>query len=308
MGGSTESTSALIMYGGFMKNKKIIFILIPVIFIVLIILLFPKEEELYTKPVIEAYKNDELEFAEVLQGDLIKKANISLTVENIGEKQLSFAINDLAYKGIYVKQGDKVTKGQVLAELSADGKASSIADSSVLQMISPIDGVVTYVMDVEEDERSINNQTIIILNESERFVLSAYTEHWQYFNPGETYSATILGKEKNITVVEAKDVGGPELAQPTEDGASSRVYFVVEEEGLLLYGGIPGNITVTLDTRENVLYIPSKAVNLVNDEKIVYVENADGIRSIHSIETGMDTGSFVEVISGLSLGDKVIID
>lgn len=298
-------------YGGimkFMNKKRILFGVIAIVVIILIVILFPKEEELYTKPVIEAYKNDEMEFVEVAQGKLIKEANISLSVQNIGEKQLSFGISDLAYKGIYVKAGDKVTKGQKLAELSSEGKASLVADSSKLEMTAPFDGIVTYVLEPEDDERSIINQTVVIINESDRFVLSAYTEHWAYFKPGEKYTATIMGVEKEVTVVDATEVGIDKLEPPTEEGASSRVYFVIQEEGLLLYTGIPGTITVTLDTRDNCLYIPSRAVNIVNDEKIVYVENEDGIRSILSIETGMDTGNYVEVISGLSLGDKVIVD
>lgn len=291
-----------------MKNKKILLGLISVAVVILIILLFPEEEELYTKPVIEAYQNDELEFVEVKQGNLVKEANISLTVENIGEKQLSFGINDMAYKGIYVKEGDSITKGQKLADLSVVGNSSMVADSSVLEITAPFDGIVTYVMDIEEGERSIINQTVLIVNESNRFVISAYTEHWKYFKHGETYKATILGKEKNITVVDATEVGVDKIQDPTEEGASSRVYFTIQEDGLLLYSGIPGNINVILEEKENVLYIPSNAVNLVNGESIVYVENADGIRSIHSIETGLDTGNYVEVISGLSLGDKVIVD
>lgn len=291
-----------------MKTKKIIIGIISLIIIVLIVILFPKEEELYTKPVIEAYVNDELEFVEVMQGDLIKNANINLTVQNIGEKQLSFKINDLAYKGIYVHAGDTVTAGQVVAELSAEGSEELVADSSGLVLTSPFDGIVTYVLETEEGERSLNNQAVVIVNESNRFVLSAYTEHWNYFKPGETYTATILGKEKSVTVVDATEIGVDKVAFPSEEGSSARVYFIVQEEGLLLYSGIPGTITVTLDQRENVLYIPSNAVNLVNGEEIVYVENSDGIRSIHSIETGLDTGNFVEVVSGLSLGDKVIIE
>ena len=44
----------------------------------------------------------------VFSPQLVKSANISLSVQNIGEKQLSFSISDLAYKGIYVKEGDSV--------------------------------------------------------------------------------------------------------------------------------------------------------------------------------------------------------
>lgn len=291
-----------------MKHKKVIIPVVIVGIILIGILLFPKEEELYTKPVIEAYQNDELELVDVKQGDLIKKANINLTVQNIGEEQLSFNISDLAYEGIYVNEGDKVVAGQKLAELSPEGKEEFVADSSELELYAPFDGTVTYALDIDEGERSVNNQYVVIINESSRYVISAFTPYWDYFKKGETYNATILGKEKVLTVVDATEVGATKFPDPTEEGASARVYFTLEEEGLLLYSGIPGTLEVVLDERKNVLYIPSNAVNLVNGEEIVYVENADGIRSIHSITTGLDTGYFVEVVDGLSLDDKVIVD
>lgn len=292
-----------------MNLKKILIgISVLVVIIITIVLVLPKEEELYTKPVIEAYRNDELDLVEVKQGDLINKATINISVQNIGEKQLSFNISDLAYKGIYVKEGEWVTEGQLLAELSSKDREEFVADSSQLMLYAPCDGIVTYVLDVEEGERSINKQAVIIMNESNRFVVSAFTEHWDYFKVGEKYTASILGVEKEITAADAKDVGATEFEKPEEDGASYRVYFTIEEEGLLLYTGIPGTLEVVLEEKEDVLYIPTNAVNVVNGEEVVYVENQEGIRSILTIKTGLDNGNFVEVVEGLSLGDKVIMD
>ena len=291
-----------------MKIKRIIAIGIVLALIVACFFMLPKEEELYTKPVIEAYRNDDIKFVEVKQGDLIKSANISLSVQNIGEERLSFPYSDFSYKGIYVSEGEHVTKGQVLAELSPDGNEEFIADSSKLVITAPDDGIITYVMDIEDGEQSVSNQYIIIMNKSDKYVISAYTPHWKYFENGKTYKATINGVEKDITSIDPTEVGIDKLADPTEEGASSRIYFSLQEEGLLLYSGMSGNIEIVLEEKEDVLYIPSGAVNMVNGEEIVYVENSDGVRSILTISTGLDTGNLVEVTDGLSLGDKVIVE
>jgi len=290
------------------KNRKIIIIGLLVLFIILVFVLMPREEELYTTPVIEAYSNDELQFVDVKQGDLIKKATIGLTVQNNGEKQLSFNYNDLGYEGIYVKEGDSVKSGQLLAKLNPDGKEGFVADSSKLELKAPFDGIVTFALEIEEGERSINNQAVVIVNRSDEFVVSAFTPYWSYFETGQNYKGTILGKEMDLTVVNEEDIGVEKYDKPTEEGASSRVYFITKPEDTLLYSGIPGSLSVVLDEKKNVLYIPSNAVNKVNDEYIVYVENEDGIRTIRSVITGLDTGSFVEIVEGLSLGERVIID
>lgn len=270
--------------------------------------MMPKEEELYTKPVIEAYSNDELKFKEVKQGDLVKEANLNLSVMNIGEEKLSFQYSDFPIKGIYVKEGDYVSEGDVLAELSSSGVEGNVADSSALILKAPCDGIITYAMDIADGEKSVSNQAVIFINKLDKYVINTFTPHWKIFNVGDEYTATINGVVKKITVINPEDVGIDKLADPDTEGASSRVYFAIQEEGLILYSGMTGTLTITLDRRENVLYIPASAVNTVNGEEIVYVENADGIRSIHKIKTGLDTGHLVEVIEGLSLGDKVIVD
>lgn len=292
-----------------MKKKKYLWIsLAAVCLLVLIILLLPKEEELNTRPVVEAYQNDDFDMEEVKQGDLIKKETIDLAVQNNGEKILSFSYDDFFYKGIYVKTGDRVSAGQLLAELSAQGKERMVSDSASLQLTAPFDGVVTYALTQEKGEKSVANQSVVIVSQADQYVVSAYTPYWSFFHPGDIYTATIQGKDVRLKVVQEEEIGVEKFPAPTVEGAPARVYFLTQEEGLLLHSGLPGSMEVTLDTRTNVLYIPSKAVNLVNGEEIVYVEDADGIRTIQSVKTGMNAGKYTEVIEGLSLGDKVIVD
>ena len=56
------------------------------------------------------------------------------------------------------------------------------------------------------------------------------------------------------------------------------------------------------------MYVPKTAITGVHGKEIVYVENEDGIKSIQYIETGLHADNKVEIISGLKLGDKVILE
>ena len=46
----------------------------------------------------------------------------------------------------------------------------------------------------------------------------------------------------------------------------------------------------------------------VNDRKIVYVEDENGIRGVRDVETGLVTDKYIEIVSGLKEGDSVIVE
>lgn len=69
--------------------------------------------------------------------------------------------------------------------------------------------------------------------------------------------------------------------------------------------GMSANCTVTIEKNENLPCLPIEAVIIENNEKYVNKINAD--RSIEKIkiETGKADANYVEILSGLSLGDTV---
>lgn len=87
-----------------------------------------------------------------------------------------------------------------------------------------------------------------------------------------------------------------------------QVYFKVQQDGLYLKSQDIGTVTVLIEEKKDVLYVPKSAITEVNGKEIVYVENEDGIRSIQYIETGLHADNKVEIKDGLKLGDKVILE
>lgn len=69
--------------------------------------------------------------------------------------------------------------------------------------------------------------------------------------------------------------------------------------------GMSATCTVTIEKSENLPCLPIEAVLIENNEKYVNKVNSDGSTQKMQIETGKSNANYVEIKSGLSLGDIV---
>ena len=65
-------------------------------------------------------------------------------------------------------------------------------------------------------------------------------------------------------------------------------------------------MTFTTEKKEQVLFLPKKAVNKADDKYYVYVADENGMRQVKWIEVGVFGDNLVEIVGGLEEGDKVI--
>lgn len=71
--------------------------------------------------------------------------------------------------------------------------------------------------------------------------------------------------------------------------------------------GTTGTITVVLEGRENVLNVPRRAVHTADGNAFVYCLGEDNMRQVRWVETGIYGDNSVEILSGLSEGETVIL-
>ena len=83
-------------------------------------MLLPKEEELKKVSFVKSDILDEYSFVTVERMDLEKSLNISCVYRQMQEEYLSFHVDDKEVEGVYVKIGDSVKKGSLLASLRVD--------------------------------------------------------------------------------------------------------------------------------------------------------------------------------------------
>ena len=75
------------------------------------------------------------------------------------------------------------------------------------------------------------------------------------------------------------------------------------QEGLM--AGMFAEVHVTSNSKENVIAVPSDAVLIKNGETQVVVLN-DLIPEYVKVETGLDNGEYVEIVSGLTEGQTIV--
>lgn len=97
----------------------------------------------------------------------------------------------------------------------------------------------------------------------------------------------------------------------TSSQASSGTVFVVEfplpNPDLSRYRiGMNGDVSIVLDQKENVLSIPFEATKQRDDKIFVDVKDGQTTRE-QQIEVGLETDQYLEIISGLSENDEVVI-
>lgn len=88
-----------------------------------------------------------------------------------------------------------------------------------------------------------------------------------------------------------------------------KVTLRLDENDDRVRSGMTANIDISTDKRENVLYIPARAVTTKDTEKTVRVVDAGGLTA-HSVTVTLGlrgSEGNIEVLSGLSVGEKVVI-
>lgn len=84
------------------------------------------------------------------------------------------------------------------------------------------------------------------------------------------------------------------------------ITITVNDNSGEIKAGMFAEIKIISDIKENIICIPSDAVFIKSGESKV-VSLTGNIPSIVTVETGLDNGSLVEIISGLNVGDTIAV-
>jgi multidrug efflux pump subunit AcrA (membrane-fusion protein) len=71
--------------------------------------------------------------------------------------------------------------------------------------------------------------------------------------------------------------------------------------------GLSVSITVTIEQRDNVILVPSRAVTRQGTNSIVQVMKADNTTEQRIVKTGLSDWQNVEITEGLTEGEKLVV-
>ncbi|MBQ7774710.1 MAG: hypothetical protein IJ379_02225, partial [Lachnospiraceae bacterium] len=86
-----------------------------------------------------------------------------------------------------------------------------------------------------------------------------------------------------------------------------RIYFRLVDEDYNPNNTVLGRITLVLEQKENALSLNDDAIHISGEEYYVYTLDENNVRRMQFVEIGLWGDGEVEILSGLSEGDRVIL-
>ena len=180
---------------------------------------------------------------------------------------------------------------------------SAIADA---QLVAPFDGVVTSLR-ISDGRPAEAFRVYSVVSNMNSLELSASltSEDMQYLEkgmqvtanlssrPSETFSGTIRYLPYGIPIEEI------------EDEQTTRITLDVDTEEIGLETGDLMRVTVVLDQKDDVLWLPPQAIRTFEGRKFVVLQ-ADGYQQRVDVTVGIEGDDRVEIESGLEEGQIII--
>lgn len=127
--------------------------------------------------------------------------------------------------------------------------------------------------------------------------------------PEQLYRLTVLPTEALVTIA-----GGPApftctrltITTATAEGATGPTVNCAVPSDVTVFPGLTAQIVIAGGIAENVIIIPTTAVEGIAETGNVYVVLADGTTEVRPVTLGLNDGFNVEVKEGLAEGDMVL--
>jgi macrolide-specific efflux system membrane fusion protein len=220
---------------------------------------------------------------------------------------------------ILVNEGQMVRAGQILAWISSAERAA-LLDSALakgkesvayweevykpIPLVSPIAGEV-IVRAVEPGQSILSSTAVLTI--SDRLIIKAQVDETDIgkVKLGQTAEISLdaYPEIKVKATVDRIDFESTVISNVTLYQVDLKPRYIPE----VFRSGMSATVKIIQESRSNVLQIPQEAVKQREGKSFVLVKNEEGKPRPRTIETGLNDGQNVEVISGLTEEDIVVI-
>lgn len=228
-------------------------------------------------------------------------------------------------KKVYVKNGQYVAKGELIAELENNDLVTNMQTTQLsiqnlytqlnysndklkdYTITAPIDGTITFETIKEGDIVSPGTLIATISNKNE----------FEFKIPVDELDISKINYDKKVKVtIDAlpytsdEPIIGKISKMPLEGTSTGGVtdYYVT-----ITFPGkddvrisMNADAEIVIDEKEDVLYIPIESIDKEDGQEYVYIVN-DGKAIKRQVTTGLKGLAYVEIISGIDEGEEVVV-
>jgi membrane fusion protein, macrolide-specific efflux system len=223
-------------------------------------------------------------------------------------------------ESVLVKEGEKVAVGQILALLSSTERAA-LLDSARSQgedalkywqevykpipLIAPINGEI-IVRAVEPGQTITSSEAVLVI--SDALIIRAQVDETDVGKVQLGQRASITLDAYPGTKITAKVEHIYYESKMVNNVTMYAVDMIPDELPLFARSGMNANIDISEKDKENIVLLPLNAVSMEKDGNYVLVNQGKGKETTRlKIATGISDDQNVEIVSGLSTKDKVIV-
>ena len=219
------------------------------------------------------------------------------------QKQYIKLANDKDVKNIRVLKKKLTTLGFTFDELRALIKTNK--PSNIYHLRYPDTGLLTQLNIKLKQEIKAGE---IIGTLRPLYTISAYAKvfetQWIWLKPGQKISMSIRRFPGLTWEGEVRKVDDLGYSSTT---AVKLIADFKENDKLDLRLGMQTEMTVYTESKNNVLLVPSSSVIRTGSKNVVVVAKSGGHFQPVDVVTGLDNDDFVEIVSGLKEGMKVVV-
>lgn len=299
---------------------------------------FPEEEKLLDPPVL---KVEDVTYStyKAVKKTIVNKASATGYCVSEVQQDCSFTERDGTLKTIYIKAGDTVKKGDLIAEYNTgdleyeirsqelkvqqaqNTYGSSGAENDRLQLeiekntlaqlqneydtsklYAPCDGLVSFAERMNAGTKVQSYKVIATIIDPDKIYVKATVNDDKKFTKDQEVTITIEEEEYKGKVVktptEAKEQGD-------EDTSSIYVQFNGTVPSFTKVGTV-ADVSYIKEQAENAIVIPKYLVKTLSGKNYVQVYK-DGVKTEVDVETGISNATEIQITSGLSEGDEVVV-
>ncbi len=174
-------------------------------------------------------------------------------------------------------------------------------EASSSRLVAGMSGIVYHIKENLEGSTSVRGEEVLtIVDSSECLFMTEAAEYASCFREGE---------EIYMEIVSGSGAGKYTLLPHEMENWGDQQLFSLAEgaETATIEVGTIGSIVAVVDRRSQVLCVPVTALHNADGKDYVYVLGDDQMREVKWIETGLRGDDTVEVLSGLTEGERVIL-
>lgn len=220
---------------------------------------------------------------------------------------------------VYYEEGDSVGSGYKLFYTTGRLPSSELQEALLtyeearttldnekakqdsLVVHAPYDGIITSV-DASEGARLDESVSIVTMQSFNQFNVVATVDELDIVNVqlGQTVKVEVDAYPDEVFTGTVERISG---VGTVSGGVATYEVTVAMDDNDKLMDGMTASIEITVANKADALLVPAAAISTSNGQK--YVTLASGMQT--SVVTGLSNDEYVEIVSGVSEGDSVLI-